>query len=182
MEAPHAERAAVEAQIRDAFAGVTLGKGVSLRQAQAIDRYGEGVTDAEFEALPRGEITDSWFKVPFSELERDRIAHLDDEGLRYYLPALMLSLLSDYEPASLRVIGTISALYPAAIGPERRYTYLTDAQHKAVACFLSALPRLVTLGAEDSKRISRALRNYWGLFADGGPVVLVAPNNRGKGP
>ena len=51
----HPDRGAVEAQIRAAFAGVTLGKGMSLRQAQVADRYGEGVTDAEYEALPRGE-------------------------------------------------------------------------------------------------------------------------------
>jgi hypothetical protein len=168
METPHSARAAVEGLIRDAFAGVTLGKGISLRQAQVIDRQGEGVSDAEFEALPSAEITDSWSAVPLSELERNCIAHLDDDGLRYYLPALMLSLINNYEPASLRVIGTIAVLYPAVIGPGRRYTYLTDEQHKAVACFVGALPRLVPLSIEDSKCVSRALRNYWGQFTDGG--------------
>ena len=34
---PDRDRAAVEAQIRAAFAGVTLGKGMSLRQAQVAD-------------------------------------------------------------------------------------------------------------------------------------------------
>jgi len=164
----HLGRAALESLIRDAFAGVTLGKGISLRQAQVIDRHGEGVSDAEFAALPGGEITDSWSAVPFSELERNCIAHLDDEGLRYYLPALMLSLISNYDPASLRVIGTIAALYPAVIAPARRYTHLTGEQHKAVGCFLSALPGLVPLSTEDSKCVSRALRNYWGQFTDGG--------------
>ena len=169
MEALHPDRAAVEAQIRTAFAGVTLGKGMSLRQAQVADRYGEGVTEAEYESLPRGETTNSWADVSFSELEHDCVAHLDNEGLRYYLPALMLSLLSNYDPASMRVIGTISALYPAAIGPERRYTYLTDDQHQAVACFVEALPRLAALTTEDSKLVSRALRIYWGRFASRGP-------------
>jgi hypothetical protein len=83
----------------------------------------------------------------------------------------MLSLLSNYNAGSMRVIGTISALYPAAIGPERRYTYLTDDQHQAVACFVEALPRLVTLCTEDSKRVSRALRNYWGRFVNGCPRI-----------
>ena len=169
MEVLQSDRAAVAARIRAAFAGVTLGKGMSLRQAQVADRYGEGVTEAEYQALPRGEVTNSWADVSLSELERDCVAHLDNEGLRYYLPALMLSLLSNYEPASMRVIGIISALYPAAIGPERRYTYLTDDQHRAVACFVEALPRLVALTPEDSKRVSRALRNYWGRFAERGP-------------
>ena len=171
MEAFHPDRAVVEARIRAAFAGVILGKGMSLRQAQVADRYGEGLTDREYEELPRGEVTNSWADVSFSELERDCVAHLDNEGLRYYLPALMLSLLSNYDPGSMRVIGTISALYPAAIGPERRYTYLTDDQHQAVACFVAALPRLVTLTTEDSKRVSRALRNYWGRFVNGDPRI-----------
>jgi hypothetical protein len=168
METAHLDRAALEGLIGAAFAGVTLGKGISLRQAQVIDRHGEGVSDAEFEALPRDEVTELWSAVPLSELERNCIAHLDDDGLRYYLPALMLSLISDYDPASLRVIGTISALYPPVIGPKRRYGYLTDAQHKAVACFLTSLPGLVSLSTEDSKCVSRALRNYWGQFTDGG--------------
>jgi hypothetical protein len=42
-----------------------------------------------------------------------------------------------YDPRSMRLIGAISALCPAAIGPERRYTYLTDSQHQAIACFLT---------------------------------------------
>jgi hypothetical protein len=75
------DRASLEAQIRQAFAGVTLGKGISFRQAQVIDRYGEGVTDEEFEALPRSEVTESWTDVPFDELERDCVAHLDDAGV-----------------------------------------------------------------------------------------------------
>jgi len=50
MEALHPDRAAVEARIRAAFAGVTLGKGMSLRPAQGADRYGEGATYAEYKA------------------------------------------------------------------------------------------------------------------------------------
>jgi hypothetical protein len=166
MKTLQPDRAAVEEQIRVAFAGVKLGKGVSLRQAQAIDRYTNGIKDEEFETVSGPEVTDSWSDVPFGELERDCIAHLDGDGLRYYLPALMLSLLSDYDPRSMRVIGTIAALYPKSIGvPTRGYEYLTADQHRAVACFLNALPNLVTLDTEDSKCVARALRNYWGQFA-----------------
>jgi hypothetical protein len=32
---------------------------------------------------------------PFNELERNNIAHLDAAGIRYYLPALMLSVLTE---------------------------------------------------------------------------------------
>lgn len=37
IESLHSDRAAVEAQIRAAFAGMTLDKGMSLRQAQVAD-------------------------------------------------------------------------------------------------------------------------------------------------
>jgi hypothetical protein len=77
---------------------------MSLRQAQVADRYGEGVTEAEYQTLPRGEVTNSWADVSFSELERDCVAHLDNEGLRYYLPAFMLIVLSNYDPASKTVL------------------------------------------------------------------------------
>ena len=173
MDTAHLDRTTIIAQIRAAFEGVTLGKGISLKQAQVIDQYGEGVTDTEFDALPRSEITDSWPDVPLSELERDCIAHLDDEGLRYYLPALMLSLLSNYDRRSMRVIGTLAALYPKSIDVgARSYAFLTDDQHRAVACFMSALPRLVNLGSEDSKRLTRALRNYWARFAR--PRIIIS--------
>src|SRR5215469_15804011 len=50
--------------------------------------------------------------VPPDELERNCIAHLDALGFRYYIPALMLSVLDHYEPLSMRVIGTLAGLYP----------------------------------------------------------------------
>jgi len=59
MDTLQPDRAAIEAQIRAAFAGVKLGKGISLRQAQAIDHPDEDITDSEFEAVPGAEITDS---------------------------------------------------------------------------------------------------------------------------
>ncbi|HEY4211337.1 MAG TPA: DUF6714 family protein [Steroidobacteraceae bacterium] len=159
------DRDAIEVQIRQAFAGVMLGSGISLRQAQVIDRFDDGVTDADFDALPRAEVTNSWVDVPFDELERDCVAHLDEDGLRYYLPALLLSLLSHYDPASMRVVGTIAALRPHILSTERRFTYLTDEQHRAVADFLTALPRLLDLNKEDLKIVSTMVRDYWGRYA-----------------
>ena len=151
----------LEDKIRAAFAGVELGGGISLRQAQVIDRYGEGVSDQEFEALPKGEITNDWSKVPFDELERACVAHLDAEGLRYYLSALMLSLLSHYDAGSMRVIGTISALDSRDDYNQRRFALLTEPQRRAIASFLSALPNVVDLWDEHAKVVSRSLQAYW---------------------
>jgi hypothetical protein len=150
--------------MRTAFAGVTLGNGVSLRQAQVADRLSEGVSKADFDALPRHEITDDWSRVPFEELERDCVAHLDPEGFRYYLPALMLSVLSSYDSASMRVIGTIMALHAKPLHrdyQERRFAIMTDAQLGAIAVFMTALPELVDLEIDDRKRVTRSVENYW---------------------
>lgn len=163
----------LEDEIRTAFAGVELGGGISLRQAQVIDRYGEGVSDREFEALPKGEMTNDWSKVPMDELERDCVAHLDAEGLRYYIPALMLSVLTHYDAGSMRVIGTISALDSRDAYNQRRFALFTEPQRRAIASFLSALPNLVDLWDEHAKVASRSLQTYWRQFSGASPL---APN------
>jgi hypothetical protein len=110
METPLQIRRAVEIEIRMAFRGVTLGRGMNLRQAQFADRFQDAVWNAHSASLAHGEITDDWSQVPLDELERDCIAHLDASGFRYYIPALMLSVLDHYDAASMRVIGTLSGL------------------------------------------------------------------------
>jgi len=160
-------RTQVESAVKTAFHGVTLGNGVSLKQAQAIDRYSEGVTAHEFRSLTHGEVTNDWGRVSIDELERNCISHLDAAGFRYYIPALMLSVLSAYDPSSMRVIGTIAGLYPQREHWEYhmgRYSLLVDKQRSAIAFFLQALPQLVSLEPDDRKRVARALHNYWNEF------------------
>jgi hypothetical protein len=169
------EREDVEAAIRAAFAGVRLGSGVSLRQAQIIDDLGRGLSQAEFEALPRSEVTNDWTAIPDSELLRDCVAHLDADGLRYYLPALMLWLLDHYddedrlftEGADMTSIGTVSALAPSPefqTSYQQMYEGFTREQRAATASYLEALPRLVGLDYEDATRVARSLERYWAQF------------------
>jgi hypothetical protein len=164
----NSKREAVTDAIQTAFKGVTLGHGISLRQAEMIDdRTKDCVTSPEFHVLLSGEVTNDWSRVPFIELERDYIAHLDARGFRYYIPALMLSLLERYENASMRVIGTLSGLYPKKehwdyhVG---RYALLTVRQKSAIAFFLSALPELVELNPRDKTMVHRAFEKYWEQF------------------
>jgi hypothetical protein len=171
------ERLGLEELIRDAFAGVSLGAGVSLRQAAAIDVYFEGWTRAQFDRLPESEVTHDWTQIPDDELRRDNVAHLDPEGLRYYLPALMLWLLDHYNnaderlldsDADLSVIGTISALAPGKDFREHQYgiydAFFSQQQRCAIAAYVEALPGLVELGWEDTALLERSLRDYWGQF------------------
>ena len=158
------DQAALENKIRVAFRGVVLGGGVSLRQAQIADCYGDDVQDESFEHLPPEEPKDDWTRVQVRDDNSDCIAHLDAEGLRYYLPALMLSVLAYYDAGSMRVIGTISALDPRGAHGDRRLEILNVEQRQAIACFLKALPELVTLSHRDAKVVSRSLAAYWKQF------------------
>lgn len=161
-------KAAMIAQgIRNAFQGVQLGRGTSAGQTEVIDRYGEGCTPSQFEAISLEEVTNDWTSIPPDELERVQAAHLDAEGLRYYLPALMLSVLEDYDPSSSRVIGTLRALYPTRESwgyHMERYKELSDVHKRAIAAFLLELPSLLPLDLEDQTLVTRAARNYWGQF------------------
>ena len=100
--------------------------------------------------------------------ESDGIAHLDALGFRYYIPALMLSVLNQYESSSMRVIGTLGGLYPKKDNSweyhMNRYSLLNPTQKAAIARFLAALPKLVDLDFEHQKSVPRALRNYWGEY------------------
>ena len=170
------ERDDVEAAIRSAFAGVRLGTGISLQQTRLID---EGLTvemsEAEFAAIPRLETTDDWTRISESEMLCDTLAHLDADGLRYYLPALMLWLLDHYQDENLisdpealmTAIGTMSALAPSAEVARWRwdvYDGFTLQQRAAIAKYVEALPRLVELDRQDATLVSRSLGRYWAQF------------------
>ena len=158
-------RSAVESEIRAAFRGVALGRGISLRQAQLADGFQDAIRNSHSASPAHQEITDDWSRVPLVELERDCIAHLDALGFRYYIPALMVSVLNHYDSSSMRVIGTLTGLYPKKDNNweyhMHRYSLLTAAQKVAIARFLAELPKLVELDSEDQKVVERALRNYW---------------------
>jgi hypothetical protein len=159
------DRCVVERQIREAFRGVVLGNGISLCQAQVADRFGEGFTEEQLSVLLHPEITDDWTQVPFEDLDSDCLAHLDAEGLRYYLAPLMLSVIDRYEPGSMRVLGTIGALDPRDAYKGSRFARFDNVQRRAIAAFLIALPNLVDLWTEDAKVVARSLDAYWGQFA-----------------
>jgi hypothetical protein len=169
------ERDEIESAIRSAFADVRLGSGISLRQAQAIDVSIFGVETPNFGALPRSEVTDDWTRVPEEELLRDCIAHLDADGLRYYLPTLMLWLLDHYDDddrlfrddADLTLIGTIGALAPDsqfAASHWRIYDGFTAEQRTAIASYLESLPLHVDLDYRDAADVARSLEEYWAQF------------------
>ncbi len=151
--------------IEKAFSGVTLDGGISLEQTKVIDNYGRGVTVEEFSALPSKEVTNNWKEIPISQLdEAECLAHFDRKGFKYYIPALMLRLLANYDSSSMMSIGTISFLYPTRKDWEYFYSELTEQQTQAIALYLEALPGLVELGTEDKTRVKRALDKFWSKY------------------
>jgi hypothetical protein len=168
MDTPTQIRDSVESEIRLAFRGVTLGRGISLKQAEFIDGFRDSTWKAHSSSTADVEITDDWSRVALDELQCDCIAHLDALGFRYYIPALMLSVLNHYESSSMRVIGTLTGLYPKKDNLWKyyihHYSLLNPPQKTAVARFLAALPKLVELDSEGQKVVPRALHNYWGEY------------------
>lgn len=151
--------------IETAFSGVTLDGGLSLEQTKVVDNYGRGVTAEQFTNLPNSEVTGDWRKIPLSLLdEAECIAHLDTKGFKYYIPALMLRLLDNYDSSSMMSIGTISFLYPREGSWEYSYSELNEQQNQAIALYLEALPGLVELETEDKTRVEKALNNYWSKY------------------
>jgi multidrug efflux pump subunit AcrB len=74
----------------------------------------DGLSLADLKARAE-DIRQRLLRVPnasHDELEHNCIAHLDALGFRYYIPALMLSVLNRYDASSMRVIGTLGGLYP----------------------------------------------------------------------
>lgn len=168
MDSLQTTRSAVETAIRSAFAGVTLGRGTSIRQAELLGGIGDISAEA-YDALPRDEVTDDWARIPDEELERACVGYFDPEGFRYYIPALALSVLRHYDGLSLRTIGTLSVLYPKRENRDYHlgmYSLLSRRQKRALALYLARLPELVPLGYEHPQVVSRALGNYWQEFLD----------------
>jgi hypothetical protein len=166
------ERENIEAAIRAAFADVRLGSGVSLRQAESIDGTIFGLEPTHSGPDP-DEITDDWTRIPESELLRDNIAHLDGDGLRYYLPALMLWLLDHHDEdrwlsgSDMTAIGTIGALvdlFDFEASRRRTYDGFTAEQRTAIAAYVQALPQFVDLDTDDAARLTSSFERYWAQF------------------
>jgi len=157
-------RSEIKSEIESAFDGVTLNGGISLDQTKVIDEFGliRNVKSKEFDALPLNEVTDDWKAIPSSILDdADCFVHLDAKGFRYYIPALMLRLLENYDRGSMMVISTLRILYPKKESSEYWYSLLTKEQRRAIAHYLKTLPSLVELQGEDRPVVERAFRNYW---------------------
>ncbi len=150
----------IRSSFRGAFSGVVLGHGISIRQSEATDRYGEGFTEQEYQDLPLGEVTSDWEHIPMQELERACVGHFDAEAYRYYIPALSMSVIDSYDGTSMRVIGALMSLR-ANEHHKRMYALLNGDQKAAIALFLAHVPEVVPFRFNESTDIAKARSIYW---------------------
>ncbi len=155
--------------IERAFECVSLSGGVSLRQAEVMDNYGEGCTAAEFAKLPLTEITSDWRLLPVHELEKYAyLSHLDSLGFRYYIPAFIVSVLDGAARYSNRWIPTLYCLYPKHDDLwdhcMMHYAALDDAQKSAIAEFLKWVSNCSKFDKDDRNSAEQALQNYWSRY------------------
>lgn len=139
--------------IEAAFAGVTLGSGVGLQEAQGLDDYADANTCAAFRASDE---KCDWHRISAETLRRcnSSLSFFDAEGMRFHLPAYLLAdLRGDY--------GFGMAFCLTQTGDYDRYfRLLTDDQRRAVRAFL--LHILDDPDYEfDRHHIRRALDEYW---------------------
>jgi hypothetical protein len=140
--------------IETAFAGVTLGGGVGLMEAQAIDDYADAGTRGKHRA--EDEKLD-WRKLSFEKLRQcnSSLSFFDAEGMRFHLPAYLICELNHEYGFALAT--SLSMLYE---GGQEKYSLLSPEQRDVVRKFL-----LHMLHDRDHRldrpHIERALNEYW---------------------
>lgn len=148
-------------QIEAAFAGVLLGDGVSLREADVIDNFGSPAQRRA--ARKQDELTD-WRCIPDADLARYDwcLSFFDAQGLRFHLPAYLRFALRNYRTSSSASInGVIFRLRH-----DRDLELLNAAQRSAVRHFLKFMAHN-TGNWVDSAAAKQALEHFGPGFASG---------------
>jgi hypothetical protein len=144
----------VVSKIREAFHGVTLGKGVGLFEGQGLDDYEDpGTCRAYRDKDEKYE----WQNIPVENLNRcySSLSFFDAEGMRFHLPAFLIAQLD----GQLRV-DPVFHLAHLDEWAKSKFALLSIAQREAVRDFL-------TLSQDDPDfqfdrpHIEAALANYW---------------------
>lgn len=141
----------LKAKIQFAFAGVRLGSGIGLYEAQAIDGY------ASDEVQARCRETDEkndWQAISTDDLQKcnSSLSFFDAEGMRFHLPAYLI--------ADLDGSYGFGVAFHLACCPDERFVLLNASQAKALReylCFIADEPDY----ALHHEAIRRALAEYW---------------------
>lgn len=145
------------AHIEAAFAGVERGNGVTIHEAREIDRHSSRAERIAARAL---DTECSWQDVPSEALRRNDqyLVFLDAEGMRFYLPALMLQYLRGDEAVGDELVAALCVRN----APDKTFDILNGEQSHAVWAFLQHVAETDVYIEED---IHDACTRYWGKHA-----------------
>jgi hypothetical protein len=148
------EAQTVRALVAEAFCGVTLGKGIGLRETQGLDDYADAGTCAAYRAADEKQ---DWRRIPVAALNAcySSLSFFDAEGMRFHLPAFLIADLDGDYHQELSFL--LAFLNDYSIG---QFALLSPAQRSAVRAYLR-----FRLGEENRAfshpHIVRALDEYW---------------------
>ncbi len=142
--------------INTAFENVTLGNGVGLSEADAIDSYQDLQTRAAYRE--KDEKLD-WKKIPSSSLNEynSSLSFFDAEGMRFHLPAFLLADLNEEYN-----FGMTFALTHLSDYRKSQFELLSPDQRKAIKLFLEYLLNDEAFDYE-APQIKSAIENYWSV-------------------
>jgi catechol 2,3-dioxygenase-like lactoylglutathione lyase family enzyme len=149
-----AEGAKLCPMIEAAFSGVTLGNGIGLEQARALDDREDASIVAAYRACDEKE---DWRRIPAEKLcaLNDTLSFFDAEGMRFHLPAFLIAdLRGEYER------GLAFTLTHRGELEWERFRLLSVQQRRAVRAYL------LHVADDPDKEFSRAdilqaLEEYW---------------------
>lgn len=144
---------ALVAATAKAFAGVTLGSGVGLLEANGRDDYADEESLAAFRE--QDEKLD-WSVIPLDQLNRysSSLSFFDAEGMRFHLPAFLMADMQGNYAFDILYSLTQSTLV------ENQCALLTDAQRNVIRQYLLFAAEEEYL-SWDRGHIQKALVSYW---------------------
>lgn len=153
-------------EIDYAFFGVTLGAGIGLWQAQGIDDY---ESDERILKLREKDEKNDWHNVSHMDINRcgSSPSFFDGEGMRFYLPAMMVYELDRDESEDLSFDGpdVIFHLCSSVSGDscsEKQFSLLNESQIRCVINFMRyALKKIVESSQKYRDANGNALDSYY---------------------
>lgn len=140
------------ARIRKAFAGVKLGNGIGLWQAQGLDDYASEEECAQYREKDE---KDDWSQISVDDLNacNSSLSFFDDEGMRFHLPAYLVAELEGAYRFGMAF--ALSHLNDYAM---QQYSLLNNEQRDAVR---HVALYLADQDEYDRSDLLRAVDKYW---------------------
>lgn len=157
-------------EIKSNFDGVSLGDGIGLFEADAIDNNASKVA-TQFARIKDRELWTNWREIPSGVIARSSSAlcFADIAGMRFLLPAFMVFALENYQTSdSLSVDSPIYALLnnPVFVHPDMDQ-YFSPAQYALFSRFLRFMALDVGEDFVDAICALEAYDKFWAKYDAG---------------